>query len=616
MRKARRDLLVLCSILFLAASVSAEEIIIQGGRLRGTTRAQAVVKTKATTPATPPDTKIGIDTTFDLGADRLRLRAATKAALGLTDGQAITVDVGGGSNFIGNTITEDTVFRFDQVNLNAGKTRLANGLDASVTVGDFRFDAFGSDFLVNGVVGIYDPRAQPVKAVQTSSGVSLGTTGELALFPALVGGQTNPAISEAFNPSFKLDLEATAYGGYGARPTVAGSLTAGATTLPGKKALWDTGAPTSQIDRDLIGPGAGKLDLPIKNGRVIIPEVKFACGASTLTIRNLQATVQQRSNDVPLRIGTNVLDYFKMLVDMHDDPNTDGTDRFFGLQRRPVYQGNIHGGKVSDFGPGGSTINVQWTDASGALLLDANNMVKQETKIVPGGAGVYDKVEFTAPPDAVDFIQTVTTPAAAKSKLRVEAKRERAAGPSYAKEVGQDDDDIVAGWDLMNIWDKFAEYKGDPNFELTLPDLFVDSDGNGIFDANDYVLCAAVDLTEYLETVPSDYWNRDWINDEFYFMEGRAYHVGDNLELSGFRFVLAHPDYVAEHPDFMPWTIDLLAGEGEGIFVLDPDIDPQFLLEPPDGMVADVLAQHGILPEPSTGMFVVLTGIVILRRRR
>jgi hypothetical protein len=130
-RRIRAASLALGLAFAAAQWTTAAEIVVQGGRVNGQHRPTVVIKTANTDKTTAGATKVGVATTFDLGLDHLGMVDDTITALGLTEGNVTAINFGGTFNFNGDTVTEDAVVTFNQLNLNAGKTKLASALDAS-----------------------------------------------------------------------------------------------------------------------------------------------------------------------------------------------------------------------------------------------------------------------------------------------------------------------------------------------------------------------------------------------------------------------------------------------------------------------------------------------------
>lgn len=600
-KRVRCCVIIASALACVTATAHALPIIqtVQGGRLAGITRPEIVVKTMATTPATPPGTDVGIVTTFDTGADHFLLRPTSRAALGLANGAGALVNLGGASNLIASTVSEDALTHFDQLRLNPTKSALAKASDATVIVQEHAaFDAVGVDYMVDGTVALYDPQGQPVKTV-----TGLGTTGNLELLPAMVNGATNPAIAASFASSFAFAADMFAYNGVGPRPTVFGGMKDQANhAVNDVRALWDTGAPTSQIARTLIGTGAGQLDLRLSSDgtRALVPEVRFVSGENTLIIRNLQVVVGDRPADVPLRIGTNVLDQFRTLVDLHDDPTIAGVDRQFGLQREiTAYPRSIAKGvnTLDTIGPKGSTVTVNWTDASGAYLLGTDSLPLESSVTLPTqSSGNVSTASVPVVPNALDAVETIVTRGNDIGQIRIEATRARAAATAAAKEAGQVEPLAGAGRDVADVWDELLA-RGASG--ITLPVLFA---GNGMVE--DFVglgqaLYAAVDLGAFIDALTPDSYYRNWINRSFSIHDGRAYDQGNQL-LPGFYF------------GYEPLEFDPLAGAGESIFIN----------RAPAGMQASIsavaLAQIGPtaqVPEPGSVGLLVIALIGAVSRR-
>lgn len=541
-----------------ANAKSSTGIEVFGTNLRGRSRPTVVVKTKNLT-GLPNTAKVGVVTTFDTGSDDFNIKTFA-ADLGISNDASLTVEVGGVETRKGDTVTEDSIALKENLQ-NTGKMVSASTTADTVP----NFVALGSDALINGLVAIYVPLTAPVKKVLNS--IPSATSGNLQFFPALKGGKTNPDIANTFNPAVKLPLVLTKIGAVGPRPTLSADLkekeTDATPKIIGKQALWDTGASFSEIDSDLIGTGANQLNLTVKNGRVIIPEVTFSGvdpisgGTDTLIIRQLQAKVEARPNDVPLRIGMNVLEKFKLLIDLHDDSTITGADRFFGLEKIPPdFTGRVWGGKVRDCAPDGSIVEITWTTGrEGQPLLDADNNVMKETKTVPKAGGPRGCVEFTPPRGAEDFEQRVTVLVGSESTsmLRVEAFE---LVPSY-EELREDGEVVIPeSLEVGSIWDSIDRWVS-PDDEVKVPDLFVDSDDDGIPDAG-AVLYSAVDLNVYLESLATGsrfYLDAEFVGERFYAEEGLVYRASDRAVLPGFVVGLK------------PIEIDFLAAPEESGFI-------------------------------------------------
>ena len=109
-----------------------------------------------------------------------------------------------------------------------------------------------------------------------------------------------------------------------------------------------------------------------------------------------------------MRIGMNVLDQFKMLIDLHQPKVWPANPKgVWGLQRTPVATGKLKPGKVREVAPAGSWVTVQYTDETGGLLLDGNGNPISARQQVPASG----KVDFDAPAGTQDFIQWILIPA-------------------------------------------------------------------------------------------------------------------------------------------------------------------------------------------------------------
>lgn len=588
----------------------AVDVVSFGPGIAGKSRPTVVVQTREFNRATPAGSVIGIVTTWDTGASRLMIKEPVRRVrdLGMVNNRVTGIQIAGVSAMRADAFNEDIFVEKRHANLNAAETGLAGGVEGTARVfSNAQMDAVGCDVMFNsekGIISIVDARRGRIKLINPDAANPQRSLigSELLLFNGYnEDGTTNNRPFTTFDdaaqfPGRKITVTPTMlqYGGNPQRPVVTGSLVGrgvrGALRIiENKKGLWDTGAPTSMISRDLLHLGAGdapegkikpkkyKAGAGRGNDRVILEEVRIPAGGDTLIFRDVQFVVGNRDAACPYRIGMNVLDRFAWLIDLHTDINIEGDNRSYQLKYIEIPVGDLPASKkVEVAGTIGQTAVVGWTDENGAPLLDGDLVPQVSAGPIAFAVPLlppHGLRRFDAPKGAAGFAAQLFAGPRGVVQLKVGAGKEIESYTALDKEEGVEPSIIPACKQVAVVWDEVNEMLGGLVFP-TLPMLGLDLNRDGRFadsDVAEPTLYMGIDVVEYLAGIPEQFVDRQWFypmagedrpGDLFLIRDGRVYPCENPYD----------PDPVLGDPlpgvyvSLSPVEIDPLALAGEPLF--------------------------------------------------
>ena len=167
-----------------------------------------------------------------------------------------------------------------------------------------------------------------------------------------------------------------------------------------------------------------------------------------------------------------------------------------GFIQRDLTLDEIASGTLTEKGPQGSVVVIGWTTVTGAIATGDGSVVGPVT--IDAGGSVDFKIPVSINGDLIDdVVQDLMRPDPGTSTLRIEAF-------------------TISGPDLIVTRFTSAIYETLGASVVRIPDLFADTNGDGVIDDNDH-LYAAVNLYPYMAGVGTGSFN---LGDSFNIVDG------------------------------------------------------------------------------------------------